>query len=518
MQRFAYLLAGLVLVGAWGALRAEEDGPQDDGKHAAPANIPPAPTSNVVHKAGDIVIEPATIDVAVGKVEYELGTFYVPENRSDPKSRVIGIGFARIKATKQTGAPPTFHLPGGPGNSYLSMLKGVINNLLRFRVISDVVIVDQRGFSDRGEVLKFSYKYPDEPLDQPGSIGRSTAAFVEMSKAAVADYAKNHPNVDLKGYTAKECAADVNDLRKALGYEKIQLVGISYGSQWSFATMRLFPEIVARAMLSGVEPLNDGYDMPTLVMEGVKRQWKVAEADKGLAPYIPEGGLEAAAKAVLKRFETPIKVTVKDKSGAEVTVTLGKEDVQRDLLHRGPDGPAWLLSLYHQHYDAWALSVIGRRRAHQAEQKMIGPLIDTSLGVTPEREKQLRSDPATEFLGQWNWDAYIASKDIWPTDDVGDDFRTPVKTEIPVLFLQGDWDINTPVENTLNIAKSFTHSKVLICEHGGHGTIEGTARNCPKEWVEVLKFVETGELPTLPEKVTFPLPKFPLPDFPAPTK
>jgi hypothetical protein len=61
----------------------------------------------------------------------------------------------------------------------------------------------------------------------------------------------------------------------------------------------------------------------------------------------------------------------------------------------------------------------------------------------------LRSDPASRYLGHWNFDSDLATADIWPTEDEGDDFRTEVISRIPVVFAQGDWDPNTPVENTL---------------------------------------------------------------------
>ena len=67
-------------------------------------------------RAGEIVSEPMTLTTAeTGAVVFEVGTLYVPENRNDPKSRVIGVGFARFRALQASGAPPTFHLPGGPG-------------------------------------------------------------------------------------------------------------------------------------------------------------------------------------------------------------------------------------------------------------------------------------------------------------------------------------------------------------------------------------------------------------------
>ena len=476
------------------------------------------PATGGVHKAGEFVIEPASLVVsATEKIEYELGTLYVPENRAEPNSRVIGVGFARFKSTTPTQAPPVFLLPGGPGMSFMASLKGMSAHLLRYRAVGDVVLVDQRGCSERGDVLKYGYPVPEEPPDQPASLARGTPAFVQVSRDAAAQLAKK--GIDLRGYTVKECAEDLSDLRKALGYEKISLVGVSFGSQWSFATMRLHPEIVARALLSGVEPLDFGYDMPSHVLAAMQRYWRAAEQDKALQPYLPPGGLEAAAKAILQRLERgPVKVAVKDPKGGPATVvTLGKEDFQRDFVHRAADGPAFVLALYHGHYEAWAASVLAGRRPRQNELRLVGPLIDTSLGVTPGRERQLRSDPATAFLGQWNWDGYIASADIWPSADVGDDFRTPVVTPISVIFAQGDWDTQTPLENTLMIAKRFPKGRVVIAEHGGHGVLEPIAARFPKVWGQMTDFLRTGTMPDLPERLTLPLPKFAVPDFPAPT-
>src|SRR6185436_8367349 len=174
--------------------------------------------------------------------------------------------------------------------SYLPLLKkGTARFWLKtidlFRRVSDVVMVDQRGFSERGDVLKYQYRTTEKPLNQPDSIERSMAINVEMARAAVAEYAKK--GIDLRGYTVKECADDVNDLRKALGYEKITLVGTSFGSQWSFAIMRRHPEIVTRALLSGIEPLDYGYDMPSHVFAAVQRMWWEAEQDSRIKPYLP---------------------------------------------------------------------------------------------------------------------------------------------------------------------------------------------------------------------------------------
>ena len=503
--------------GWWTAVPATAASASNPLATASPNAAPQAAS----RKAGEVVIESASMtSTQTGAINYELGTLYVPENRADPKSRLIGVGFARIRALQPTGAPPTFHLPGGPGQSFLPILKqGKATYWLRtialYRRVSDVVIVDQRGFSERGDVLKYRYRATEKPLDQPDSIIRSVALNVELARAAMAEYANK--GVDLRGYTIKECADDVNDLRKALGYDRITLVATSFGSQWSFAVMRRHPDIVARALLSGVEPLDYGYDMPSHVFAAAQRMWWEAEKDPRIEPYLPPGGLKAAAQEILRRLDrASVNVKVKDdKTGETVTVTLGREDFQRSFP-LGTNGPAFLLSLYHGEYDAWARSVLALRRTREAEIALIGPLIDTSLGVTSRREYLLRTDTGVEFLGQWNFASYMAMTGIWPTPDVGDEFRSEIISRIPVVFAQGDWDMFTPVENALNVAPFFPNGRVLITMRGEHGVLESLAADLPDVMATLLEFLQTGGTANLPARVSLPAPRFPAPDFPPP--
>jgi pimeloyl-ACP methyl ester carboxylesterase len=147
---------------------------------------------------------------------------------------------------------------------------------------------------------------------------------------------------------------------------------------------------------------------------------------------------------------------------------------------------------------------------------MIGPLIDTSLGVTPRREYLLRTDAGAEFLGHWNFDSYLATAEIWPTQDVGDDFRTEVVSQIPVVFAQGDWDTSTPVENVLHVSPYFPNGRVLIAMHGGHGVLNPIAEHLPEVMELLLEFLRTGSTAKLPARVALPIPKFGVPDFPPP--
>ena len=483
------------------------------------------------HKAGDLVVETRSLQGADGEtIQYELGTLMVPENRAVPQSRIIGIGFIRIRSTASAGVLPTFHLPGGPGDSYVEafmapggQLQSRLAGLKKYRAVGDIVLVDQRGASKRGEMLRYASHPVAQPLDRPASLEADTAAFVHAAQAAVAA----HADKDLSGYTVLECVEDVNDLRRALGYERIMLVGQSFGSQWSFAVMRQHPEIVARALLSGVEPLDYAYDMPSHVFAALQRIAWDADRDPGLLPYLPKGGLMAAVRVIRERLaRAPVRVRVKDeKTGREQSVVLGLGDFQQALIKPPETWPAFVLSLYHRHYEDWARATILQRAARDDqslpddaddEGALNGPLIDTSLGVSAAREHLLRTDPAGDFLGWWNFDAYIASAPVWPSPDVGDEFRTPVPTRVPVLFVNGDWDIYTPIENMLSMLPYFPNSRAIVVHRGPHGARALLAVQRPEVAAAVLEFLRTGDTQSLPSSISFPVPTFERPPFPPP--
>jgi pimeloyl-ACP methyl ester carboxylesterase len=476
-------------------------------------------------QAGEVVIKKTTIGTPSGeRLECELGTLYVPENRSDPQSRVIGVGFARFKATETTGAPPTLHLPGGPANSYLLNLginkpneaervmpAAYAADLDLYRKVSDVIYFDQRGYSQLGDVLMYPYQTKDYPLTEPNSLARERDEFVEVAKGAMAHFQAK--GIDLTGYTIHQCAADVNDLRKALGYDRVILVGQSFGCQWSFATMRLYPHIVARAVLSGIEPLDHGYDMPSHIYGSMRRQWWTAEKDPKLQPYLPPGGIAGAVRAIIKRLEqAPLQVPVKDeKTGQTATITLGRDDFR-------PGEPANILAIYHGQYEAWAKVALARRRAHKGNVAVIGPLIDTALAVTPLRRYLLRTDAAVEMIGQWNFDDYMATEELWPTTDVGDEFRGEVQNRTPVLFVQGEWDTSTPMENLVQVMPHFVNSRAIIVEHGEHGAYARVRRTLPEATAAIMEFIRTGNTANLPSRVSVPPREFRAPDFPVPAK
>lgn len=478
----------------------------------------PAALSQPAHRAGEIASQPGTVATAGGvQVRYEIGTLYAPENRQAAGSRLIGVGFARIRARQATGAPPIFILPGGPGRSYLGAFTGqdpdMLADLLRYAEAGDVVVVDQRGWSTRGDVLELPLA--DQPLDRPRSRAAEAEAMADLARRAVAA----NPGKDLAGYTVVQCAQDVDDLRRALGYAKISLSGQSFGSQWSFAMMRLHPDTVARAVISGTEPLDKGFDTPSQILASLQRVAFEAEQDPRLKPYLPEGGLMGAVRAVEARLAAaPVTVAI---PGSDKRITLGVGDFQGSLLRPPATWPAFVLSVYHGHYDELAEEAAQRRTNAEGAARLIEPLIDSSLGAPAERAYLLKTDPATDVLGFWDFDALMATVGGWPTPPLDDAFRKPVLNTTPVVFIHGDWDIATPVDNMLGLLPYFPNARAVLVHRGAHHSREPLFAQRPDIAAKVLAFLRTGQADDLPVEaslgpVTFDVPSFPPPRGTAP--
>jgi pimeloyl-ACP methyl ester carboxylesterase len=466
----------------------------------------------------EIAIEAGVATAIDGSsMPYEIGTLYVPENRDKPGSRLIGVGFARVRASHPTGAPPIFLLAGGPG---LTMLDIVLNHddTARRRVkawqayaeVADLVVIEQRGYSQRGEMLELDA--PALPLDRPTTVAQDIAFTRDLARRAPSAF----PKADLSGYSIGQIADDVDDLRAALGYDHISLAAASFGSQWAFAVIKRHPSLVARALISSAEPLDHGYDMPAQVFAALQRIAVEADQDPGLKPYLPPGGLVGAMISTRDRFtKAPATVTLADGR----RIVLGLEDYQYALVAYAANAstfPRFVLSALHGHYGDWAKDAADWRAAGKST--LINPLINIGLDMSAARKALLWSDPALPMLGSWNFAAYLATKGEWATPDAGDAFRRPSLDKTPILFVQGDWDTSTPVENTLAMLPYFPNARIVFVHRAQHNGTFALLRTRPEMAAKAYGFLRDGRTDDLPAEIALDRVVFAKPDFPPPQK
>jgi pimeloyl-ACP methyl ester carboxylesterase len=169
------------------------------------------------------------------------GTLTVAENHAVPNGKAIQLSVLILKGTTTVTRDPIVHLQGGPSGNYASVLGGEFGLGTSRATGREIVFFDQRGTGESNPLLKCN---DNEGI--PACLRRLQAA-----------------GSDLAAYNSEESARDVETLRKALGYEKLNLYGQSYGTVLAQTVMRLFPSSVRTAMLEGVSSIPFDAPLPS---------------------------------------------------------------------------------------------------------------------------------------------------------------------------------------------------------------------------------------------------------------
>lgn len=476
------------------------------GGGGAMAAVRPAP--------GTLFLYPERIALeAGGFATVERGTMFVSANRSNPDGGVIGLEVYRFKAGPEAprGTPPIFRLYGGP--SFLGLAANLARpgfyeaDIVPYTQVADLVVVSQRGIGP-SKPTTLCDGAPDLPLDTPVSEDAARGAIRSMAAGCKAYW--DGQGLDLRGFTIVEAAADVNDVRRALGYDKITLWGGSFGSHWAMAIMRYYPEVVERAILRGMEGPDHTYDMPSGVLGSLSRMAAAADQAPQLRGLVADGGLLQAFKSVIARVEKePVKVTVvSPATGKEQVVVFDSWRVR--ALAMGYTGraasrqgmrtwPADVLALARGDFSLAALSLVRPGNGYLTASFFV---LDCGSGISPVREKALSADPAAAVLGPINL-TYQAGCPVWHSN-LGDAFRKNFETSIPTVIVYGTWDVSTPQENALELAPFFKKSMLVKVNGGSHGSLDDAMGASAGFRRAVMKFAATGDMSDVPAEVDLP--------------
>lgn len=447
--------------------------------------------------------------------EAERGLLFVPQDRSDPEAGVLGVVFHRFPADDSVdrSAPPIFGLHGGPGFGGLELDDpGYYEaNVEPYTTFTDVVVVGQRGFAPSRPATEC--EGIEAPIfDRSAPEDERVTALREASRKCRAYWSEK--GLALDGINVREAASDVAEVARALGYDRITLWGESFGSHWAMAVLRDHPALVSRALLGGTEGPDHTYDMPTGVLDALRRVAADAETAPELQPWLPEDGLIAALRETIRRLERePATVTVEDPDTGESrqavvtaaivrTVADGYSPVG-DSLHDMAAWPADVLRLHAGLFDG-----IGRRALpDDADAWSRIPdaaffLLDCASGISAGREEALLSDPATEILGPPAW-YYRHACPVWEVD-LGDDFRTTFRTDVPTLVVHGDWDLSTPYGNAVELMPAFGNGQLVTVTRGTHGALDEAMEASDSFRAAIVDFLRTGEMGDVPERVELP--------------
>ncbi len=470
-------------------------------------------------KAGSMFIFPERIILEDGGFfNAERATMFVPLNRSEKNSDVISLDVYRFKASEKANpnTPPIFYLHGGPNflglEDQLDELGNFEKNWKFMLDVADVVVVSQRGIGPS----KPTTTIETTVLDFPPDVAYNNDQAVESLQTLLSKERKEWEDLglDLHGFTVLEAAEDVNEVRKAFGYDKITIWGGSFGSHWGMALMRLHPEIIERAILRGMEGPDHTYDHPGHTWNVYKRMAEEAENSPELQGLIPEGGLIAAVETIVKRLEeNPITVEVKNSETGDIQNVLfdahSAKQLSRGYSNNLESWPADIITLYNGDFTKAAENVIRRYENKGRTFKTASYyMLDCASGITAERLAEYMADPATQIL-ETGW-GYISGCPCWDSD-LGDDFRQNFETNIPTVIVQGTWDRSTPFENALELVPYFKDSKFIPLKRGPHSAIKAAMQASDSFRNGLLKFAESGDRSELPDEMELPPLKWVIP-------
>jgi pimeloyl-ACP methyl ester carboxylesterase len=456
----------------------------------------------------NLQIEPYTLTGPGGaKAEGEIATLRVPENRSRPDSRRIPLRFVRLPSTAANPGDPVVYLAGGPGGSAVRNGQGVRFAFFnRLREVGDVILLEQRGAG-----LSNTLPRCDLPPPRPGAT-LDRDYFVRSVRAELGRCIAfwRREGVDVAGYNSDESAADLEDLRTALGADRLNLVALSYGTHLGMAALKRGVR-VRRAAFAGLEGLDQTVKLPAHFDAFLERVAAAVRADPAAAAAYPD--LTGMMRRVHDRLEKePAALAVKDSEGREVRIRLGAFAVQMlagFLFISDPDRLADLPAFYAR-MDSGEFGMAGTMiyRALQGEfGRMDGmpQLMDLASGISAARLERALAQAPSAVLGDAGNFPMPQVRDVAPELVLGDDFRRPLATRVPTLLIMATMDGRTPVESQEELLPQFRRATRLAVINGGHNIFEQSEA----VQSEIVRFLRQGTVTT--NRIELPPVRFKVP-------
>lgn len=415
---------------------------------------------------------PAGGQTSASTLNAETATLRVPENPQNSSGIHIELALMRLGASTKTPGAPVVYLHGGPGggasfnvqsNEFLQMFSAL-------RDVGDVILFDQRGAGQSKPSLRIEGK----PALTENTLATREALLeflIETSQAVRARVIA--AGSDPGRYTVRESVADIEAIRRALGVPKIRLLAHSYGAQLAQAYLREHPEAVERMILIGSRGMDTARKLPAEADRFIAMIDKQFEAS---GSFKLDGGFAATLDRVLRRLDRePLQLDLSPLVGRPLKGRMGGDAFRfivakfylndpdnfrflpklLDDLEKGREPGSLYFNLRQMFSNAISLTWFTTDAANGASEDLL-------RRISGQRETALLRDAMNFPFPEINA--------VWKMPDLGDGFRVPVQSSVPVLFVAGSLDGITPPAQSAAIAKTFPNARLVVVENGGHAS------------------------------------------------
>jgi pimeloyl-ACP methyl ester carboxylesterase len=401
------------------------------------------------------------------------GKLSVFENRQTRKGRKIELNVVVVPALEQKNKKePLFELTGGPGVAATMSAYPYTTFLREQRRQRDIVLVDQRGTG------------ASNPLQCDRSLKKSLDEMypVEYVKSC---RRKLERVADLTLYTTPIAMDDLDDVRAWLGYDKINLIGLSYGTRAALVYLRQHPERVRSAVLMGVAPTSARLPLyhTSNAERAVDLLFKECAANASCNKTYPN--IDRQFREVLTRLEQkPVRL----KYGAGSIVVEIRHDVFAEELRSRLYSPT----------EARRVPYV----ISEAAKGNFEPYL--RLAIPPDPSSKVSSfiadgmylsvtcaedvpfiDPAEAerlnrgtFFGNYRVLQQRRACEHWPRGAISADYHKPTVASAPVLIIAGNMDPVTSPAWAKEVAAHLPNAQLWLIPHHAHAPVGLSNLNC----------------------------------------
>jgi pimeloyl-ACP methyl ester carboxylesterase len=435
----------------------------------------PAARAQDAPRAGRLVVEPYTLQTYDGRTHpAELVRLWVRENRASRSDRLIRLAFVRLKSAARQPAPPVVWLAGGPGVPGVGMAKVPVYFRLfdKLREVADVILLDQRGTGMSEPNL--DCEHAPLPADVFETDRKWLRAYTELTRTCTERWRAK--GIDTAAYTNDANADDLDDLRQALGAERLSLIGHSYGTVLAQAFVRRHNERAGRVVFANTEGADNLVALPGVWDLLIRKLSFFAGRDAASAKDFPD--VEALYRRVLDKLErAPVTLTVTDaRTNRPAQIRVGKIGLQWIVRMDMGDArtysslPALFQTIDRGDYSALTKQTEALYNEFAGRSPMANAT-DCSVGWSDARMARAQGETPGALFSNVNlqWSSGVCKSLGFAGQSAAQLPR--LWSTIPALFISGTLDTNTPPFQAEELRWGFPNSTHLIVENGGHETL-----------------------------------------------
>jgi pimeloyl-ACP methyl ester carboxylesterase len=395
------------------------------------------------------------------------GEYAVWEDRAARRGRRIELRVLVLPARGNARLPdPLFYLAGGPGQSAVNEAANIANLLTAVWQQRDLVFVDLRGTGESGALL----------CENPTQDAPLQAWFGEFLPDAFVRKCLARQSADVRLYANPPAVDDLDEVRAALGYTRINLFGISGGTRTAQVYLRRHPGSVRSLVLKGVVPMDMENPLPharnlETSMKALVEACATEAACRTAFPDLARDWERSKQRFEAGAVEAAVTHPVTGKSGRVHFDRGAYADGVRHVLYsvRASRGlPAMVHAAAGGNFDVFAQREL--QQAIDFGDIADGVFLSTTCAedVRYISEEDVRRATEGTFMGDYRVRRQQAACAIWPSADLGGDFQEAVRSAVPALLLSGAHDAVTSPEGAERVARAMSRSHHVVFPNQSH--------------------------------------------------